>query len=110
MGEHLEDTHEKPIRKHTHDTEGIRSLHDLVGGHTVTGRYPVVPLLFHGATLKYVPEESDKAPEDNDDETDSQYPDVYLLGRQSEQEETNAELDQHHVENVRGADMGRRPE
>jgi hypothetical protein len=59
-----------------------------------------VPLLVNGVALKEVPEEDDGAPYENDDERDTEDPDVGTLGGDAEEEDADGEFDEHHDDDV----------
>lgn len=96
-------TYEKPVRQNAHDAKSVCSLHNLIRRDAVSLFYPVIPLLGNRIALEDIPEKGYHAPEDDDDETDAQDPDVNLLSSKAQKEEPNAELDEHHVEDVAGS-------
>lgn len=96
-------TYKEPIRQNTHDTEGVGCLYNLIRSHAVASGYPIVPLLGNRVALENVPKEADHAPQHNNDETDAQNPNIYLLRGKAQEEEADAELDEHHVEDVAGS-------
>ena len=59
-----------------------------------------VPLFLDGTALEHVPEEDDCAPDGDDGQTDPDDPCVHRFDRQSQEEDTNAQLDEHHVEDI----------
>lgn len=62
---------------------------------------PKIPLFLNGSALKNVVKENDEAPDADDDQADAYDPVVDFSSRQAQQKDANAQLDEHHVDDIR---------
>ena len=94
-------THIKPITQDSHDAQCICSGNNLIRRHTLAVIERVVPLPRDGLALEEIPEEEHDTPDSHDHEASPEDVAVNLLDGEAEEEDADAELDEHHVDDVR---------
>lgn len=96
-------TYKKPIRQDSHGTKSVYRRSDFAAPSTVAAGDSKVPLSLNRCALEEdVPDEDAETPECDNDQGDSDGPDVHPLCGESQQKNANAQLDKHHINDVDG--------
>lgn len=93
-------TYVEPVRNNRENADGVGRVDNILAASAATLRNSVIPLLGDGHTLENIPEKDAHSVETNDDETNLEDGAIDFLGRQSKEEYTDAELEEHHGQNI----------